>query len=225
MPTTLLGLLLFVVLLAPGLTYSAYRAASVPVQKPSALRELGGIAIRSVIWDVVAIAALGAARAMAPSHTPDIGALARDPGRYAQDHAAYLFWWGVALLAIACLLGLMGAKLASWERLPDLLKPTGGVSTDSAWWTLFHENPGKRVYVGVVLDDDTYLGGPVLSYSPDSDETADRELTLTAPIAYRGANNTKPIRLEVGAVAVSARHIRYLTVTYQEPESPIDELP
>ena len=41
MPTTAVGLLIFIVLLAPGLTWVGYRSASRPVTKPTALRELG----------------------------------------------------------------------------------------------------------------------------------------------------------------------------------------
>lgn len=214
MPSTAVGLLFFVVLLAPGLTYSGYRAASLPVEKPSALRELAGIVMRSVVWDAVALGLFGLFRLWQPHHTPDVGALARHPGVYARNHPAYLVWWIVAVLAVACVLGLVGARVASLDRFPDLLKPKGGVSADSAWWTLFHQNPGNKIYVGVVLEDDTYLAGALLSYSPDSDETADRELTLVGPIKFRPSGGESEVDLDVGAVAVSARRIRYMTVSY-----------
>jgi hypothetical protein len=69
-----------------------------------------------------------------------------------------------------------------------------------------------------VLDDGSYLGGWVLTYSPDSDETADRELTLSGPVTYRSPTGQEAMDLGVSAVAVSARRIQYLTVSYLEPE-------
>ncbi|MEO6703710.1 MAG: DUF6338 family protein [Jatrophihabitantaceae bacterium] len=226
MPTTTVGLVVFVVLLAPGLTYSVYRAASTPVQKPSPLRELGGIALRSVIWDIAALLVFGMVRVLYPANTPDVGRLARDRSAYLRDHFAYVFWWAVALLLFACLAALGAALFASSSAgvqafaKPPLswFTPRGGVSGDPAWWVLFNQYPDARVYVGVTLDDGSYLGGWVLSYSPDSDESADRELTLSGPISYRSPTAANAGNLDVGAVAVSARRIQYLTVSYIQPD-------
>lgn len=66
----------------------------------------------------------------------------------------------------------------------------------------------------VGLEDGTYLGGWVNSYSPDSDETADPELTLAGPITFRGSEDDEPSDLGVSAVSISARRPSYLTVTY-----------
>jgi hypothetical protein len=225
MPTTAVGLILFVALLAPGLSFSAYRAVNVPVQKLSALRELGGVALRSTICDIFALASFGVVRVASPSHTPDIGRLARDPASYIHADLAYLFWWAIVVLAWACATAVGAALFASsvrarqWgKRRPfSWFTPRGGVSADPAWWVLFQQYPDKLVYAGAVLDDGSYLGGWVLSYSPDSDETADRELTLSGPISYRSPTEDAVVDLGVGAVAVSARRIQYLTVSYVEP--------
>ncbi|MFL6161057.1 MAG: DUF6338 family protein [Jatrophihabitantaceae bacterium] len=222
MPTTAVGLILFVALLAPGLSFSAYRAVNVPVQKPSPLRELGGIALRSTIWDVVVLGVFGLLRVAFPSHTPDVGRLARDPSTYLQVDLAYLFWWGAAVLAAACAAAVGAARLAGSaparrlaERAPfSWFTPRGGVSVEPAWWILFNQYPDTQVYAGAMLDDGSYLGGWILSFSPDSDETADRELTLSGPISYRSPTADDAVDLGVGAVAVSARRIQYLTVSY-----------
>ena len=219
MPTTTIGLIVFVVLLAPGLVFSAYRAVHTPVQKPTALREVGGITLRSVIWDVVALAAFGVVRVIFPHDTPDVGRLVRGDTAYIRGDAAYLFWWAVGTLAFACVAAIAGAGVAEkrGDKWPmTWFLPRGGVSPNPAWWILFKErNPGAAIpYAGVVLEDDTYLGGEVLSFSPDSDETPDREMTLGAPIAYRGAGDHELTALDVDAITISARRIRYLTVSY-----------
>lgn len=225
MPTTALGLLIFIVLLAPGLTYSSYRKRHTPVEKPTTLRELGGIALPSVLCDLGAVAVFAVVHLAYPGATPDIGALIAGPRGYAQQHYAALFWWGVGLLALACVLALLAAVLigsALWNRAVDRrplswLTPRGGVTQESAWWGLFTNEPDIRVYAGCTLDDGSYLGGYVLSYSPNSEETADRELVLAGTITFRGAeSDAEPIDLDVGAVAISARRLQYLTVSYLE---------
>jgi hypothetical protein len=226
MPTTAVGLILFVVLLAPGFSFTAYRAVSVPTRRLSPLKELGGIALRSTAWDAVALVVFGLLRVALPSHTPDVGRLARDPADYLRTDLAYLFWWMSALLVFACAAAVGAARFAGsagaqqlGERAPfSWFTPRGGVSADPAWWTLFKQFPDKQVYAGAMLDDGSYLGGWVLSFSPNSDETADRELTLSGPISYRSPTVDEPVDLGVGAVALSARRIQYLTVSYLEPE-------
>jgi hypothetical protein len=221
-PTTALGLLIFVLLLAPGLTYRAYRAASTPVDKPSALRELGGIALRSVACDLIALVAFACVHAWRPAWTPDIGALVRDPQQYLEREYDALFWWGLGVLVFACLLAALAASAAGsdwWARATDSgpvswITPQGGVTKESTWWGLFSAYPDRRVYAGCTLDDGTYVGGWLLSYSPDSDETENRELALTGPLAFRAPEAEETDTLEVGAVTISARRLQYLTVSY-----------
>ncbi|HEU5268924.1 MAG TPA: DUF6338 family protein [Jatrophihabitans sp.] len=230
MPTTAVGLILFVVLLAPGLSYSAYRAVHGPVRKPSALRELGAIALRSAVSDVFALGVFGLVRIVLPSHTPDVGRLARNPASYLRADLAYLFWWAVAVLMLACGAAIGAARLPGRPSVRRLagrapfrwLPSRQGISPDPAWWFLFNQYPDKQAYAGAVLDDGSYLGGWLLTFSLDSDETADREITLTGPIAYRSPTAAKAVDLGVGAVAVSARRIQYLTVSYLEPELSAD---
>ena len=90
----------------------------------------------------------------------------------------------------------------------------------SAWWRLFHDNPGSRIYVGCTLDDGSYVSGFLNSYSKVGTEHADRELTLRAPITYRPPQDSDAVQLDnVGAVAISARHIMLMTVTYTTPSA------
>jgi len=226
MPTTAVGLIVFVILLAPGLSFSAYRAVNRPVQRPSALRELAGIALRSTILDTWALGVFGLVRILLPSHTPDVGRLTREPATYLRADLAYLFWWAVAVLGLACGAAIGAARFAGSVsaqqlagRAPFRWLPTRREASSSpAWWFLFNQYSDRQAYAGTVLDDGSYLGGWVLRFSPDSDETADRELTLSGPVTYRSPTGDETVDLGVSAVAVSARRIQYLTVSYLEPE-------
>jgi Family of unknown function (DUF6338) len=228
MPTTLVGLVLFIALLAPGLTYISLRRPHRPIERVSALRETSAIATRSLVCDGLALAAFGLLRASFPHATPDVGQLVRHRDVYLKEHYLSVGMWASGLLLGACFLGLLGSRVASTARIKTISRsatfrkiwPLGRVRTEPAWWVMFEgeEVPaGTRIHVGCQIDDGSYLAGYLYSFSPDSDETEDRELTLTGDISFRPPGATsQPQPLGVGGVIVSARHISYLTVSYVE---------
>jgi hypothetical protein len=89
----------------------------------------------------------------------------------------------------------------------------------SGWSLLFSEHPGARLHIGCLLDDGSYVAGRLRSFSRAAEDVEDRELTLTGPILYRASNGqtTSPLP-DVGAAAVSARHLVLLTVSYELPD-------
>lgn len=225
MPTTLVGLLLFVVLLAPGFCYLLRREREQPARTVSTFRETVTLAAISLCCDATVGVAFAVVRILLPTRTPDIGALVRHPGDYAREHYASLAWWGLGLLMAACLLGValastdIGAKTAArLGRIPGLrwlAPPANSVTFQSAWWRLFHQHEDSLVHVGCHLDDGSFISGWLLSYAADHDETGDRELTLSAPVFFRPAGDADGADLDgVGAVAVSARRIVDLLVSY-----------
>jgi hypothetical protein len=175
---------------------------------------------------VFALGTFGVVRIVLPSHSPDVGLLARDPASYLRADLAYLFWWAVAVLTLACGVAIGAARFAGSAHARRLARRAPfrwflsrrGVLANPAWWTLFNQYPDKEAYIGAVLDDGSYLGGWLLAYNPDSAETADRDITLTGPITYRSPTAYEAVDLGVGAVAVSARRIQYLTVSYLDHE-------
>jgi hypothetical protein len=54
-------------------------------------------------------------------------------------------------------------------------------------------------------------------------ETTDRELALSAPIHYQLPGESKMLLENVSAISVSARRLRFMTVSYLPLESTIDE--
>jgi hypothetical protein len=224
-PTTLVGLLLFVALLAPGFCYLLRQERARPARTVSTFRETVTLAAISLGCDATVGAAFGVLRILLPSRTPDIGALIRHPAEYTRVYYASLAWWGLGLLTAACLLGValartdIGAKTAEGlGRVPGLrwlTPPTNSVTFQSAWWRLFHQHEDSLVHVGCHLDDGSFVSGWLLSYAADYDETGDRELTLSAPVFFRPAGAADGANLDgVGAVAISARRIIDLLVSY-----------
>jgi Family of unknown function (DUF6338) len=211
LPSSFTGLVLFVLLLAPGFTFAAQRERRAPRRQRSAFGETVLLGLTSFLCDIAALLVFGALRATIPDHTPDVGMLVREGRTYFDANYAYITWWVVGLLALACAFGFV---LGRWPpRFASIF--ADDITFTSAWWDLFERYRDAKVYVGCEMTDGSYLGGDLLTYNSDEDETEDRELALAAPITYRAAETDDPVELEdVGAVSVSARQIKFMTVSY-----------
>jgi hypothetical protein len=234
-PTNLVSLVLFVVLLAPGLVSITWRSFR-PTRKPTVLGELAGLVFRSLICDVLALGVFAWIHVVWPQWTPDVGALIRTQtlSAYIRENFALVAWWSLGLLVLACLFAYVGAQI--WAKVTtgrgrffEIFKkliPGEVVAYQPAWWELFSTTlTDHLIYVGCVLDDDTYLAGYLLSYNPDPDETGDRELTLVRPLTRRypgdATEHTVGGASPVGAISISARRIQYFTVSYLPKGSPV----
>jgi len=229
MPTTLVGLLLFVVVLTPGFCYLLRQEHARGARTVSPFRETVTLVVISLGCVAAIGATFGIVRILIPGHTPDVGAFVRHPADYARAQYASLAWWGLGLLTAACLLGValasteIGTKTAAAiRRIPGLRRlapPANPVTFNSAWWRLFHQHEDCLIHVGCHLDDGSFVSGWLLSYAADYDETGDRELTLSAPVFFRPAGERDGNNLEgVGAIAISARRIVSLLVSYVDDQ-------
>jgi hypothetical protein len=220
LPSSFTGLVLFVLLLAPGFTFAAQRERRAPRRQRSAFGETVLLGLTSFLCDIAALLVFGALRATIPDHTPDVGMLVRERRTYFDANYAYITWWVVGLLALACAFGFV---LGRWPpRFASIF--ADDITFTSAWWDLFERYRDAKVYVGCELTDGSYLGGDLLTYNSDEDETEERELALAAPITYRAAETDDPVELEhVGAVSVSARQIKFMTVSYLPVDDASDE--
>src|SRR3954451_1169066 len=113
MPTTLVGLFIFVVFLAPGLVFTTRRTARQPVQKVSPFRETAVVVLYSALCNTLALSIFIGLRAWQPRHTPDVGFLVRHTSQYVTAEYVYLGAWLVLMLGLACLLAIAVAAASS----------------------------------------------------------------------------------------------------------------
>jgi Family of unknown function (DUF6338) len=236
MPTNLLGLVFFVFLIAPGLVAFTWRSFR-PRPSTTVLTELAGFVFRSLICNGLALMVFLIAQTLWRTSTPDLDALVRNPGPYVRDHYWLVLGWSTGMLIVACAFAYVGARLFAraiegegW--LSSLLQksiPGTALAMQPAWWDLFLAMPTKLCYITCVLDDGTYLAGPLHSFNPTPSETSDRDLTLADPVQYRPQGGTELSRLGgtagVGAVCISARRIKYFTVSFLDPDTPLPGAP
>jgi hypothetical protein len=228
-PTTLTGLLLFVVLLLPGFAYLVGKERHGTERSLSPFRETVAIVAASITSELVVLGLFAAIRARWPAATPNVGALIANGGAYVggtpghPGHYKTVAVWGVALLATATL----GAYLATkpgvrglGEKL-GLTGPYPHDSTVSAWWILFERWPhGRDVQVVCMLDDGSVVRGRFGAFNTTAEDSPDRDLLLQQPISYRPpGEHAREVPYPASAVCCPARRIVSLFVAYSEPGS------
>ncbi|MEU0878453.1 DUF6338 family protein [Lentzea sp. NPDC005914] len=221
MPSTLTGLIIFVLLLVPGFVFQRRRARDRPAAEETALQEALTILFTGLLLDGIGLAAVGGLWWAIPGSGVDVSKLVLSPTAYLAAHPVRLMGWSAAVLALAIAVGY----LAAGRRVQAVVRRSARRAASSephasAWWLLFEEHPPEvPVHVGCYLSDGGYLSGRLHSYSRVGKESGDRELTLRDEITYREPGEASATRVlhNVGAVSVSARNIQFLTVTYLAP--------
>ena len=227
MPSTLVGLVISAVLLAPGLAFVLARDRRRPARSLSVFRETAVVVCASLAADLVTLTAFAVVRAVAPGLTPDVGRLIRTPGSYLRIAYLPMFWWATGLLATA----VVGAAVTGAGRLRRLVsrgpldrfagRDEAHESGVSGWWLLFNEHPDTDVHVGCLLTDGSYLCGWLHSFSNLEADSPDRDLTLAPPIEFRPTGSQQAQEIPgLGAATVAARQIAALFVSYVRRPGP-----
>lgn len=192
MPTTLTGLLIFVVLLAPRFAYlTVTERGPFARTSPSVLRETASVVLVSLLCDLVALGLYAPGAALSGGRLIPLRELVEDgESRWADDRVTVLLT-GLCLLLVACLAALTLAALvnntsgfaAMRARKPiSWVLPAKGARSESAWWGVLHrERPELYRRVTCFLVDGSRVRGWLRNFNPAVDEAEDRELTLAGP--------------------------------------------
>lgn len=225
MPTTLTGLLLFVVLLLPGFAYLVGKERHGTERHLSPFRETVAIVAASITSELVVLAVFFAIREIWPTITPNVGALIDSTSVYLRGtprhpgHHRIVAVWG-AILLISATIGAYLATKPQVRRLGQIITgPYPHESTVSAWWVLFERWPNRRdVEVVCMLDDGSVVRGRFGSFNNSAEDSPDRDLILRHPIFYKPpVDNAKELPYGASAACLPARRIVTMFVAYSEP--------
>lgn len=216
MPTTLTGLILFLVLLVPGFMFVNVRRRFRPAERVSAFQETAMVAFASAVAITLTLGVFALLRRLFPRATPDVGRLIHERGEYIEQEYSLVGIWALGVLALAT----GGAAAAGWL----VGKRPAHPSQMSSWWLLFDSTPeGAQVTVGCVLDDGSWVQGQLASYNDSADDIADRDLILMPPISYGPPGTSDSSPHSAGRVVVSARRVVMMSVSYVRlnPDQPV----
>src|SRR4051812_26395191 len=108
-PSSLVGVVVFVVLLAPGAAYVLRYEKRVPGRPSSVFRETLRVVLVSVACLTVTALLFVGLRFLSPTHTPNVRGLIRNPNGFFRDHHVQLLWWSLALIAFATIVAAVAA--------------------------------------------------------------------------------------------------------------------
>lgn len=229
-PSSLLGVILFLFMLTPGLAYVLRRERAVPETHRSAFRETVQVVAASMVSLLVTGLLFAGARAIWPTRTLNIRGLVRAPEQFFMDHHVQVGWWAVAYLAVASLFAWLAAdpRLSKSRVAKQLAKsrivrlavgPPAPITPSSAWYVAAHAFDGDKpglIQVGAQLDDGTYVIGYLDHFNIDTGESADRDILLHGPLGLV-TNDGKRHNLEPMFTVISARRIVRVDFTHLAP--------
>ncbi len=225
MPTTLTGLLLFVVALLPGFAYLVGKERHGTERRLSPFRETVAIFSASAVSGIIVLAIFAVIRAIWPSGTPNVGALLSQGNLYLlgnrshRGHYQIFAVWGLVLLVCATAVAY-AATVPRLRRAGEwLLGPYPHESTVSSWWILFERWKNARgIRVICSLDDGSVIRGQFGSFNIAADDSPDRDLILMSPLFYTPPGEEDEVPYPVSAVCISARRIVTMFVNYTAQE-------
>jgi hypothetical protein len=181
-PSTWLSIVLFLLVVAPGLLFdllSQRRRVGAP---ESTFREVSRVVLASLAFTAIGLLVVGVVRAVRAQWMPDPRLLLRDGHTYLTAHYAAISWAIVveAGIALGSAAGLHYAL--SRKHKSSRLRPV------SSWYTVLRGEcrDGEVPYVRIRQTDGTVILGHVGYYSADL-EQADREIVLTPPLFVQPA--------------------------------------
>lgn len=220
MPTTFSGLLVFLALLAPGFAFLVvFERGARPTIERSVLRETATIVLASLACNTTSGALFALIRHCGWIDTPSPSKLLTEGKTYFAENLGLVSGWALALFLFALAVAVLAAGVLNRPRVQsELAKRTKwlvpGVTMNSAWWKLLKdEEPESYRRLTCTLDDKTVIEGWLTSLNPSANETADRELTLSAPLRITRPES-EPERIKHGSIAISANRIQHLYVSY-----------
>jgi hypothetical protein len=175
-PQTVLSLVAFLFLVAPGILFELRRERRRPGRKETAFREAGRTALARLLFSVAAVLALLVAGRRWPTLLPDAERWLREGRRYCQAEYGVVVRFLLLELGVALLMAVL-TDYAFGARQQPTIRPL------SSWYRVFRTQlpAGTQPFVRLRVEDGTEYCGMLASYTADPD-LADRELVLAPPL-------------------------------------------
>jgi len=209
-PTDLVGVTFYLLLIIPGVVFAFSRERHRPRIKRSAFRETAtAILVSAGIVSLFALV-LAVGSIVSTDWHAQVAEFLANPSGYAREHFELFVIWGAVVLSLASLLAWgLGA-----ERVHKL---TFGRSSDDpdreSWGYVFNRRPEALNFAGVQLKDGTWIQGYVDTYGNVGEEGVPKALTLIGDISVRPVEG-KLEDFDGEVIVIRDEEILYLSVTY-----------
>ncbi|QKV77805.1 DUF6338 family protein [Amycolatopsis sp. Hca4] len=210
-PGTWLAVVLFLIVVAPGLFFDLLGARRRVEAAESAFREFGRVALGSLGFTLVTLVLLLGVRWLFPRLFFDPRAMLLGGNTYLADHYGQVILTIVAATVVSHLLAFGLHKLLA-RRTGEAFRKV------SAWGMAFRDGvpAGHAVFVRVRLTSGLVYTGQVENFTADL-AAADRELLLTKPLAVKpdGDSSLTPLPAAYDRVLLRGSEIEVISVEYR----------
>ncbi|MGW9156115.1 DUF6338 family protein [Microbacterium sp. NPDC055665] len=210
MPTDLVGVAFYLLLIIPGVVFSISRERHRPKVKRSAFRETAtAVFVSATIFALFALA-VALMSMVDVTMRSEVTAFLKDPTSYTRAHFDWFVIVSTAALGVAGVASwLAGGKKAHeltfgrWQDDPDR----------ESWGYVFNRFPEALNFAGVQLKDGTWVEGYVDTYGNVGEEGEPKALTLLGNISVRPpGGELQPFSAET--IVLKDDEITYLSVSY-----------
>lgn len=226
MPTEPLSVLVYVLLLLPGLVFlvktETYRASL----KHSAFRETATVVILSSICVGFSLLLLCLWSFFDPIASDLLSDFVASPRNFVEQQLPTFVVVLLATLLVSCATAYLLAGEGMQERFRELLGAKNKIDVySSSWDTAFRMHDNVLVDVGIQLKSGAWVSGNLFSFDPVLDGIPHRSLVLSGDVRYRHAAGLTPEEF-VGyhVLTVDSEAIEYMAVGYQAKEETHDEV-
>lgn len=218
MPTSLLGVALYVFALFPGIAFIFAREGHQPAVKRSALRETASLIFVSAICDAITAFLIVVVAHWWSDLDTRIGETLRGDLNWVRENLLLSLVALVIFAGVATAFGYAAGTQWAHEHGLKFLWNSPIPRDTSGWKALFDERPNNQaaiVEVAVVLKSGGWISGILHTFDNDPDPHPHRTLTLLQP-QYRAVGVASPVIL-TDYVMIEADQIELLQVMYKLP--------
>lgn len=172
-PSSFAGVGIFLLLVAPGITYELLRQRTQLPRGESTFIEISRVLLFGVVYSGAAILPIALIAAIEPRSVVDLSAWVRDGDAYVADHIHIVGWTLILELALASLLAIAASDLGAHS--PVRLMHDGNL-----WHALTQTWAGRGVetYLDVRMKDGTSIVGRWVGHTNEPDPLK-REVALS----------------------------------------------
>jgi hypothetical protein len=215
-PSSWTSLLLFALLVAPGLLFDLLATRRRTGASESTFREISRVVLASTVFSSLGIAGVGLLTLWKPDWMPDPRLVLLESSSYVVDNI------GRTLVAVATQLTVsLAAALAAHLFLAS--RSDAALRSVSAWTRVFRDDAprGCSIYLRLSLNTGVIVLGR-LAHSTASLEWDDREIVLSPPLYSRAAGGAlQPVPSGWQRIIIPSSSIQAISVAYQQ-EPPVE---
>lgn len=209
-PSTTAAVVVFVLLVSPGIAFELLWQRSRPRRDETAFVEISRVLLAGVAFSGAAALLMVVVAALAPGAAADLLSLVRSGQGYVEGHPGLTLGTLVTGVTIAVCVAIAAHELLTPPTVRRIVQET-------VWHTAFSRmaGPGVRVFLSVQLKNGTTVTGYSAGYSTEPDPVK-RDLLLTAPLAIRlpGETVATPLADAWQTLVLSGTEIRTIATAY-----------